>query len=345
MYRLAGKILDVYDDLKMDHLKDNLSKVGSLKLAPVDQIMKLPNDQFALVFLTKTGRAIRKYPVHDSDSTSISNLYFDKMASKLPPEARAVAATFLKKASEKFKLSPSKTLEKQAVGVINSNIIDVTKCSEEQIEVKSKHNALGSDYPIDTPGQIKTAMEYFDENAPLFKPAHRHQFANAVVTRASELGVPVPQRSQITKYAGSKFGNLLDSAYHERMNLVVQDHQASKALKHLFEKRASIGPDQFASTLEKFDITMGLDRYWDRGSLGIRDPFRSTFENIKMASVLKVAGKTVDPTKIQKLAGSEALKRNFGEDFCQKFSEAPVEIFQSLPRPDQVAILGLIGEA
>ena len=345
MYRLAGKVIDVYDDLKMDHLKENLSKVGSLKLAPVDQVMKLPNEQFALVFLTKTGRAIRKYPVHDADSTVISNLYFEKMASKLPPEARAVAATFLKKASEKYKLSPSKTLEKQAVGEIHSNLVDVTKCTDEQLEVKANHTALGSDYPIDTPMQIKTAMSYFDENAPLLKPAHRREFATTVVARAEALKIPVSGSSQINKYAGAKFGNLIESAYHERLNLIAGDSQACKTLKHMFEKKASFTPDEFAASLEKFDVSNGLERFWDRGALGLRDPFRSTFENIKMASVLKVGGKTVDPMKIQKLAGSEALKRNYDAQFCEAFSQAPVEVFQSLPRPDQTAILGLIGEA
>jgi hypothetical protein len=342
MFSLAGKVLDVYDDLKMDHLKENLSKIGTLKLAPIDQVMKLPNEQFALVCITKTGRAIRKFPVHDADSTAISNLYFDKHASKLPPEARAVAATFLKKANDKFKLAPSKTLEKQAVGNISSNIVDLTKCSQEDPVVKAKHNALGNEYPIDTPMQVKVALDYFAENATLFKPENRHQFANAVAQRAAELNVPIPQRAQISKYAGAKFGNLVDSAMHERMNLITQDPQATKALRHLFEKRASIGPERFASILEKFDVTMGIDRFWDRGSLGIRDPFRSTFENVKMASVIKVGGKNVDSAKIQKLAGSEALKRNFDSQFCEAFNQDPVTIFESLPRPEQSIILSMI---
>jgi hypothetical protein len=342
MYRVAGKVLDVYDDLKLSLLQENLAKVGSLKLDPIDQIMKLPSDKFALVFLTKTGGTLRKYPIHSADATSVSNLYFEKMAHKLPPEARAVAATFLKKASESFKLSPSKTLEKHATGEFTSNVVDVRKCSDNELTSKPKHLALGEDYPIDTQMQVKTAIAYFDENSRLFEPRHRHLFANAVIKRASALGVGIDKTSSLHKYAGEKYGNLVESAYHERLHAMGGDVQAQKALKHLFEKRASFTPSKFAEALEKLDQASHIDRYWDRGSLGVRDPYRSTFEGIKIASAIKVGNQSVDPAKIQKLAGSEALKRSFDEHFCKAFSESPVEIFQSLPRPEQAVIISMI---
>ena len=341
MYRVAGKVLDVYDDLKLSLLQENLAKVGSLKLDPVDQIMKLPSDKFALVFLTKTGKALRKYPIHSADATAVSNLYFEKMAHKLPPEARAVAATFLKKASEGFKLSPSKTLEKHATGEFTSNVVDVRKCSDNELTSKPRHLALGEDYPIDTQMQVKTAMSYFDENVRLFEPRYRHLFANAVIKRAAEIGVGIEKTSSLHKYAGEKYGNLIESAYHERLHALAGDSQAQKALKHLFEKRGSFTPDKFAEALEKLDKATHVDRYWDR-ALGVRDPYRSTFEGIKIASAIKVGNQSVDPAKIQKLAGSDALKRAFDATFCERFSEAPVEIFQSLPRPEQAVILSMI---
>jgi hypothetical protein len=341
MYRLAGKVIDVYDDLKMDHLKENLSKVGSLKLAPVDQVMKLPNDQFALVLLTKTARSIRKFPIHDADSTAISNLYFEKTATKLPPEGRSVAAFFLKKASERFKLTPPKVLEKHAGGEISSNVVNVMKCTEDVQESKPQHLALRTSYPIDTSMQVKTAMSYFDENAQLLEPKDRHSFAVAVAQRAGELKVEIPAASQLRKYAGTKYGNLVESAYHERAALLVGDGQACKALKHLIEKRASFAPVEFAEALEKFDKTNGLDRHWDIGARGVRDPFRSTFESVKVASTIKIGGKLVDAVKLQKLANSDILSKNFGEDFCREFASAPMEILQSLPRPEQTIIMSL----
>jgi hypothetical protein len=341
MYRVAGKVLDVYDDLKLGLLQENLAKVGSLKLDPVDQIMKLPNDKFALVFLTKTGTSLRKYPIHSADSTAISNLYFEKMAHKLPPEARAVAATFLKNASAGFKLLPSKMLEKLATGEITSNVVDVRKCTDAQPEVKPKHLALGADYPIDTEMQVKMAQAYFEDNARLFDPRERHLFANAIISRAATLNMEIPVKSQLLKYAGIGYGNLIESAYHERLHVLGGDVQAQKALRHLFDKKASFTPDKFAEALEKLDKASHLDRYWDRG-LGIRDPFRSTFENIKMAMTVKVGSKTIDPVKIQKFANSDEIRKNFDQEFCSRFSEAPVEIFQSLPRPEQELIISLM---
>jgi len=341
MYRLAGKVIDVYDDLKMSVLKDNLSKIGSLNLTPVDQIMKLPNDQFALVMLTKTGRAVRKLPIHNADSAAISNLYFEKTADKLPAEGRAVAAFFLKKASVRFKLALPKVLEKHAGGEFSSNVVDVTKCTDKPCESNPLHLALGTSYPIDTQMQVKIAMSYFDENAQLLDPKDRHSFAVAVVKRANDLNVEIPSRSHLHKYAGAKYGNLIESAYHERASILVNDTQACKALKHLVEKRASFAPIEFAEALEKFDKANGLDRYWDMGARGVRDPFRSTFENVKVASAVKIGGKTIDIIKLQKLANSDVLSKNFGDDFCREFASAPMQILQSLPRPEQVIIISL----
>jgi hypothetical protein len=136
---------------------------------------------------------------------------------------------------------------------------------------------------------------------------------------------------------------MIDSAYHERVNSIAEDEMAKRTLTHLFEKRASFGVQKFAEELEKFDVTNRLDKYWDRGHLGIRDPYRSTYESVKIATKIKVGSEAVDPASIVNVAKSKALKSTFDDDFCQKFAEAPVEIFQSLPRPEQQVILSLIG--
>lgn len=340
MFRVAGKVLDVYDDLKLELLKENLDKVGKLKLAAVDQVGSLSDDQFALVFLTKTGRAIRKYPIHDRDSTLVSSLYFEKMASKLPPEAKEIAATFLKKAYQRHGIQTPEVLEKFAGEEISTNRISVRDCSALGTEAPQAY-ALGEQYPIDTETEVKSACAYFDENYGNLRPADRCEFASNVTARATELKAEIPETSFINKYAGDDYGNLVESAYHERVDAIGQDEMAVRALRHLFDKKASFQPREFAEKLAQFDVTNKLDRYWDRGNLGIRDPFRSTFEHIKIASKLVVGNHSISPDKVIKLANSDALKETFDEDFCEKFAEAPVEIFQSLPRPEQELIISL----
>lgn len=342
MYRLAGKVIDAYDDIGNKELQANLEKVGDCSLAPVDEVMKLPHDQFALVFLTKTGRAVPKFPIHDASATRISALYFEKNSHKLPPEARVVAASFLKKAAEKFKLEAPKGLDKQAGTEITSNVVDVRKCTEEAPkEAAPKHYALGKSYPIDTLAQVKCACEYFEEHVGNLAPKDRREFAKNASARAADLKVKIHAGSMMAKYAGSAFGALIDCARAERLSLLSGDSDAKKALDHLFEKRSSWKPDEFAAELEKFDVANKLDRYYDR-QRGVRDAFRSTFETIKTAGSVKVGNKVITHAQLQGLASSEVLKRTFDTDFCREYASDPVAVFNSLPTPEKVIISSLI---
>lgn len=342
MFRLAGRIMDVYDDVKMQLLQKNLDKVGSLQFTPVDEVMKLPHDQFALVFLTKTGRAVPKYPVHTADATALSSFYFEKLGHRLPVEVQRVAATFLKKAAEKWKLSPVKDLAKLAGSEITSNVVDVRKLSEETPkEAAPQHFALGTSYAIDTPSQVKTACAYFEEHMGNLAPRDRREFAKNAAARAGELKVRVPAGAMLHKYAGEGFGSLLESARLERSALVKDDRDALKALDHLFEKRSSWKADEFAEQLEKFDRANHLERYWGQ-RLGIRDPYRSVFETIKTAGSIKVGNKVVSYPQLHALADSDKLKRSFDADFCAAYRSDPIGIFNSLPTPEKIIISSMI---
>ncbi|MEN6550226.1 MAG: hypothetical protein ABFE07_29630 [Armatimonadia bacterium] len=341
MFRLAGRIVDVYDDVKMQVLQENLAKIGSLEFAPVDEVMKLPHDKFALVFLTKTGRAVPKYPVHTADATALSTLYFEKLGHRLPAEAQRVAAAFLKKAAEQFKLPAPKGLEKLSGAEVTSNVVDVRKLSEETPkEAAPQHFALGTSYVIDTPAQVKTACAYFEEHVGNLAPRDRREFAKNAAARAGELKVKVPSGAMLHKYAGEGFGSLVDSARLERSALLAGDRDALKALEHLFEKRSSWKPEEFAAQLEKFDLANHLDRYWGRHN-GVRDAYRSTFEGIKTAGVVKVGGRTVTHAQIHALAGSEKLKANFTPDFCAEYAKDPVAVFNSMPAPEKTVLASL----
>lgn len=343
MFRLAGRIIDVYDDVKLQLLQDNLDKVGSMAApAPVDEVMKLPHDQFALVFLTKTGRAVPKYPVHTADATKLSAFYFDKLGHKLPPEARKVASAFLKKAAEKWKLDSVKDLAKVAGSdEVASNVVDVRRLSEEAPkEAAPKHFALGSSYAIDTPAQVKTACAYFEEHVGNLAPRDRREFSKHAAARAKELKVKVAPGSVLHKYAGEGFGALLDGARLERLAALGGDPDAQKALEHLFEKRSSWTPDEFADQLEKFDLANHLDRYYGRHN-GVRDAYRSTFETIKTAGAVKVGNRTVTHAQIHALAGSEKLKTAFDASFCAEYARDPLAVFNSMPAPEKAVLASL----
>jgi len=342
MFSIAGRVLDVYDDLKKDLLRSNLEKVGALRLDPPDKVSALSDDQFAGIFLTKTGRAIRKYPVHTPDAVVLSRLYFENVADELPKEACAIIRDNLSRAATRHSLpgAPA-TLEKSAG---SGNLIDLRSMSGPMPKIASSgHFALENHYPIDSTSQIKQASAYFEEHCMQFEPVDRFAFASNVLRRAGELGEKMADVSEIHKYAGADFGNLVQSAFHERTCLLDGDDMAIRALQTLFEKRASLNPEEFAAELETFDRSNRLDRHWDRAR-GIRDPYRSTFENVKIARVIKVGSASITQEQLQQIVDSGMLKEAFSDTFCNEFAEAPMEIFQSLPKPEQQIIVEMAGE-
>jgi hypothetical protein len=340
MFNIAGRVLDVYDDLQKELLKQNLEKVGNLKLDPADEIDRLANEEFAAVFQARDGRMIRKYPTHTPDATCLSGLYLEKAAKFLPPEATKVAASFIKKACKKHSIPVPQAIEKLASDELNSNIISLAGIQKLIKTAKVKHHALGASYPIETKEQVKQAEEYFNEHHMDFPPADRHEYANNTLKRAQELKTSVSADTALYKYAGADFGNMINSARYEREGLLGNDEMAVRTLKHLFEKRAALGPQGFCKELEQFDKINSLERHWDK-SRGVRDPYRSTYENIKTASVIAIGDKVLPTSKLQKLAGSDILKTNFDESFCEQFAKDPVVVFQSLPRPEQQTLIQL----
>lgn len=345
MFTIAGCVLDVYDDINKDILKENLEKIGSFKLDPPDEIEKLSYSDFAAVFMTKTGRAIRRYPIHSPDSTALSALYFEKVAESLPETAKATIAFLIKKAHDVHSLPLPPAIEEAARQAQPdcSNILKIAELDLAVKEMSSTCFALDDKYPIDTPEQIKQASEYFEENHMYFCPEDRAKYASSVLGRTHELKFRVSSSSALHKYAGTEYGNLVQSAYHERANLLHSDEMALRALGHLFEKRSSLKPNEFADELCRFDQTNYLDRHWDK-SLGVRDPYKSTYENVKIAKVVKVGSDSISEDTLHNLADSGHLKSAFDDEFCQQFSESPVEIFQSLPKPEQETIIQMAGE-
>jgi len=340
MFSIAGRVLDVYDDIPKKLLQANLEKVGSLHLDPPDKVAALTDDQFAGIFLTKTGRAVRKYPVHTPDATVLSQLYFENVADELPKEACDIVSSNISAACSKFGL-PGGSLEKNASS--KGNVIDLSEMSRPMQKIASKGNfALNGRYPIDSAEQVKRAAAYFNEHHMSFTPADRHEFASNVLDRAKANDESLGD-SSICKYAGEGFGNLLQSAFHERSCLLEDDVMATRTLQHLFEKKASLGAEEFAQELERFDKTNRLDQHWDK-SLGIRDPYRSTFESVKMAQVAKVGSATITAEQLQGLVDNGVLKTAFSDDFCTQFADAPMEIFQSLPKPEQEVIMSMAGD-
>lgn len=347
----TNSVLDVYDDLAagLPIAKDDRKKLASLNINPDPH--DLPDSAFALNAITKEGQVIRKFPIKTPDDTRLSVYYFTKVAEeKLPPEARAITATFLKVACEHHGVSSTGRIDGYFDENISENSIklaDIDKWRHEP-EVPENDFALTTEdgkkkYPINTPERVKTAAAYFRENHKLMSPAYRHQMADNITKKAAELGVEFPHEDveSLDKYASDRYSNVLEVAVGERRTALQNDPSAQITLDKLMEKRASMEPIKFARALEMFDLHSGLDQHWDRT---IIDPYQSTFGGMKIAHPIYKFGKAISREKIAALATSDALQKHFDPNFIAEFQKDPAEVFESLPSPDQRLMVSLMEE-
>lgn len=96
MFKLAGLILDPYDDPAfVDHPRTAVS------LPTPDEVARLPDRDFAVVIKTAAGTH-RKYPVATPNLLKVSSAYFDEFGAQLPEDIRAAVHCRLADAARRF---------------------------------------------------------------------------------------------------------------------------------------------------------------------------------------------------------------------------------------------------
>jgi hypothetical protein len=225
-------------------------------------------------------------------------------------------------------------LGKQASSILSNNPDGVIK--QRMIE-KHAHQFPDSDfalvvngerhYPLYTPELVKQASSFFEENQELMSPEYRSQFARKLAAKNRE-------ENMHDKYCGEGYGNQLESQLHMRKQCLA-DKVAHIVLDVLYEKRASMSPENFAQNLERFDRENGLDGQWDRL---IYDPYSATFSE-KRANLdyfYEQDGMSVTGQELRKLAeDSSALRGMFDQEIVDEFENDPVAIFSSMPNPQK----------
>lgn len=347
------KIIDVNDDLASGF---KLAKAEMKKLAKYQvntEPHELPDAVFGLNVITKTGGVVRKFPLKTADDTALSVWYFTKVADEsLPRPAREVAATFIKAACDHHNVSPTGKVLLYSNDDIKDNAIklaDVENMPTKEYVLKDSDFALIIDgerkYPINTGERVKVAAAYFRDNWKLITPSWRNQMAENITKKAAELEVNIPHEDVevLGQYASDRYSNILKIAIAERKNALRHDDNGySLVLDKLMEKRASMKPLEFARGLEAFDQMTGLDQHWDST---IIDPYQSAMGGVRISEPIYVRGKAISREKIAALATNEdSLIKHFNSDFVSEFQKQPVEIFESLPTPDQELMVTLIEE-
>ena len=121
MNKIAGLVLDVYDDPKGEVLRgifptaDDLPDlIKEASHVTPELHAQLPDDAFALVLQNNGETTIRKYACVDEGNTALNVEYFIKTAHKLPEDAQKVAAQNLIVACGWYGIEPPQELTRFA---------------------------------------------------------------------------------------------------------------------------------------------------------------------------------------------------------------------------------------
>ena len=340
MIKVATLTLDVYDDSQGEIARTLSPECHQLGVAPAEEVENLPDREFGLVAKTAGDHTIRKFPLHTEDSRKLSQAYFAKTSSALPPEVAAVVE--------------AKLSDPENVKVAH---VDLTKVGGVLPSFPERFYGLAlgdkNHFPLHDESLVGRAIERFPITTESMAPEHKFAYARNITKRASQLGVEVPTRSPINCYAGDKINlqSLAQAIQQRKMavharadvstTLLDQLHQAAGCHPEQGEaetaesfdlrcrkvaSRRSIPESQVIVTLQNFDKVAGLgNREYARGLL---DPFAACF---KVAMNVQ-APSEVDGIDLGRIS-PESLQQYFDEGFIAQFMENPVQIYQTLPPP------------
>jgi hypothetical protein len=208
------------------------------------------------------------------------------------------------------------------------------------------HYALGDRYPIENPGQVKLASDYFVKYVERFDVKDRIVFAANLEKRANDLKVVIdsPVVSNYAKVACLK--STVSDFFVKGINMrkIACSRTKDKVLgvepDAMLDKIASIASEGHGlialHALLEFDKLANLQAGYDKE---IPDPVVTVFgfdpKVEKVSDYVKVS--SMDLRKVaNKKVKMEKVASIFGDQFSKSYSDNPVKAFQSLKPIDQV---------
>lgn len=225
-------------------------------------------------------------------------------------------------------------------------IVDVSGL-EPKMQIKkasASRYALGDRYSLDSYADVKKAIDFFNDNYVEMSPEDRHEFSVKTASRASELGVEIPELME--RYGSMEYATDVDAHIANRIALAPEFKENYNLL---LSKQASIAPEMFAPLLAAQDEDAGLHWYYG-GELA--DPYYATFggnsEKEKQLSWFweSRVGDKVNYDQLQSLVkkGSPILHEKFSPDLVQGLSLHPIQVFESLPDDTKTIIAKMANE-
>lgn len=321
MWSIGGKVLDVYDDIGLKQLAASpyFEKVGSLQMGDPEKLPGIDDRNFGVIFITKAGEFVRKFPINDSTNTVLSNIYFEMNHGKLPPEAKVAAATQIKQATKLAGYKPLPAVEKYAAedSVEGSHYIHLSKVSGDAGKSIDFFKQLHDEY-------IENRSNYTRED--------KIALAKAMAPAAEKYGFEVHEDLKpflikdpvIDKEA-------LFTQIALRKELTKQAQEAAPLLKELLTKQADFEPKEMVRLLETFDKQFELYPRWTRGL----EPNLVLTEKVAYHSMPIRGGSSMSfsDTELKSWASGngDLLQKMFGKELAEKIQGDPAGQIWCLP--------------
>lgn len=351
MYKISSQVIDFYDDqgLLLNILGDNApDTIKKAHIMSYEQQQEMPDDEFAVVIMTKTGHKLRKYPISDRGHTWLSCESFKKTAHKLPQEAAETAASNLYSSCVYHNIECPKIIEKLASDIC-SNIVnvdeDIDLPMEYHLETKlaNRRAATVTDsewgltiktaseekkmYPLNTKPNTEAAIRYFQKHANDIVPDHKRTFAQNIAVHADRFDVEVPV--DVMVYASDSIGEKCASNIMARKQAVKTTNEKDFVLKLAKCTDGRMSVDKLLSAVKDFDKLAGLDKHWGKS---IKDPYVTVLE--KEAKISRDGEDMIRDIDIENYAGGDAsfeLKGHLPEGVVDQFLVEPIKTYNGLP--------------
>jgi len=202
---------------------------------------------------------------------------------------------------------------------------------------------IGEHFPMQSSELVKRAEEYFHDNYELLAPKNRRELATNIVKNASGFGMFV-ENELIRKYAGQLLSRAIEGNVMAR-KAILKEASHENVLSQLYARRNVMDPEAFACALEEFDKQAGISTSWGKD---IKDPYLSTFEVTKVAQWSYRDGQDViNEQQLHDFVNKhiDMLHGYVNDHIIRDLKSMPVEIFDSLPRPEKEIIISKMEEA
>lgn len=326
MFKLAGAVVDMYDDPDFHSSESAQDLIKEGHLIPLEEVPKLQDRDFAVKILTKAG-AHRKFPVFNKVATVLSGRYFEEIEDGLPEEIRQIAGFFLKQAHERFS-------------------IDLTPSLLEEYEIPEHNEVVYT--PEEDDGRIRSTEVVVKLAQYSFLEHHRSMTPLEKVAKAIEIdrairscGEVVTEQEVWDYVPKEEYGQGVEDMLRQRADLIKEaGTKVAAAFDEILKEFAKMSAFEGPFLIHQFDKTAGFDYRYGLG--GIEDPFYGAWSGFPLPKKEAGAKEDLLRHKLETIAHHDRLlKRTFSEKFTTKFIADPKGAYETAS-PEQKKVLDFI---